>query len=238
MSNVVAKKKKDISAPGSKRQPGATSTELRRLMSDPLADLFSDVGVELYEKSIKVIQEELSKIFKDGVKELSATVTKKLGEYGFEESKEHFHRWMNDIISDVVDNGMSEIVGALDSMISDLSATYSTEEGGGGEELGGDLMGMEIPEVPETEVEEVKEETTPEETPEAAMTPTPLEEEMPAAAATPAPAGGEAVPEAMASVEERGFRIPPRLQKIYAASKRHFRLQRLADARIATEQEK
>jgi hypothetical protein len=240
MSSIVAKKnKKDLNAPGDKRQPGATSTELRRLMSDPLADLFSEVGVSAYEKSVKAIQEDLSKIFDESVKELSGTVTKKLGEYGFEESKEHFRRWMNDIVADVVDQGMAEIVGSLDSLVSSLSSTYSADEGGA--EAGGDLMGLDIPEVPETEVEEIKEEPTPEETPVAETTPTPLETETPAASAVPAPAGGEmatGVPEAKASVGARTYKIPARLQQVYAASKQRFRLQRLADARISTEQDK
>jgi hypothetical protein len=240
MSSIVAKKKKDLNAPGDKRQPGATSTELRRLMSDPLADLFSEVGVELYEQSVKSIQAELSKIFEGGVKELSSTVTKKLGEYGYEESKEHFRRWMNDIVADVVDTGMAEIVGSLDSLVSSLSATYSTDqEGGMGDlDMGGDLMGMDIPEVPSTDVEEITEEPTPEETPAAGTAATPLESETPAATATPAQTGGEmatGVPEAKASVVDRTFKIPPRLQQIYAASKQRFRLQRLADARIDAE---
>jgi hypothetical protein len=241
MPSIVAKKKKDLNDPGDKHQPGATSTELRRLMSDPLADLFSEVGVEIYDKAVKAIQAELSKIFDEGVKDLSGTVTKKLGEYGFEESKEHFRRWMNDIVADVIDKGMSEIVGSLDSLVSSLSSTYSTEEGGGGMEAGGDLMGMDIPEIPETDIEEVKEEPTPEEVPEAEGLATPLEAETPAAAAVPAPAGGEmatGVPEAKASVDRRSFKIPPRLQQIYAASKQRFRLQRLADVRMATEAKK
>jgi hypothetical protein len=105
-------------------------------------------------------------------------------------------------------------------------------------DMGGDLMGMDIPEVPSTDVEEITEEPTPEETPAAGTAATPLESETPAATATPAQTGGEmatGVPEAKASVVDRTFKIPPRLQQIYAASKQRFRLQRLADARIDAE---
>lgn len=235
MSSIVAKKKKDLNAPGTNRQPGATSTELRRLMSDPLADLFSEVGVEIYEKAVKAIQSELTKIFDEGVKDLSGTVTKKLGEYGYDESKEHFRQWMNDIVADVIDSGMSEIVGSLDSLVSALSSTYSTDQQGG---LGDDLTGLDIPEVPGTEVEEILEEPTPgtEEIPAAEGLPTPLETETPAAAATPAGTGGEmatGVPEAKASVDARTFKVPARLQQVYAASKQRFRLQRMTDTRLS-----
>jgi hypothetical protein len=238
-TDVTAKKnKQDLNAPGTKHQPGATSMELRRLMSDPLADLFSEVGVDLYEQAVKSIQADFTKIFTDGVKKLSGTVTKKLGEYGYDESKEHFRQWMNDIVADVVDNGMAEIVGSLDSLVSTLSATYTTDQDGG-MDMGGDLAGMDIPEVPDTDVEEVTEEAVSEETPEVAAPATPLDTETPAAAATPAGIGGEmatGIPEAKASVAERSIKISPRLQQIYAASKQRFRLQRLAEARTATEQ--
>jgi hypothetical protein len=46
------------------------------------------------------------------------------------------------------------------------------------------------------------------------------------------------VPEAKASVDGRTFKIPPRLQQIYAASKQRFRLHRLAEARLDSETNK
>jgi hypothetical protein len=231
---VAKRKKEDLEAPGDKRQPGSTSTELRRLMSDPLADIFSEVGVGLYEKAVKAIQDDLTEIFSSGVKDLGQVVTKKLGEYGYEESQEHFRRWVKDIVADVIDSGMAEIVGSLEAMISSLSATYASGEDALVDESGTDLTGMDIPEVSEEDVTEAPALGTPaaEETP---AEPTPLEEETPAATATPAPAGGTAtgVPEATAAVDARTFRVTPALRQIYADSKRSFRLMSIAAERIA-----
>lgn len=232
------KKKEDLEAPGEKRQPGSTSTHLRRLMSDPLADIFSEVGVELYEKAVKAIQDDLTEIFSAGVKDLGGKVTKKLGEYGYDESKEHFRQWMKDIVADVVDSGISEIVGSLEAMISSLSSTYAEGEGGEGAEES--ILGMDIPEVSEGEVEAVEEvaETPPEGGlgEEAPAEATPLTEETPAATATPAPAGGIAtgVPEATAGTDKpRTFRVTPELRQVYASSKKRFKLQSIAAKRIA-----
>ena len=234
------RKKEDLEAPGDKRKPGTTSTSLRRLMSDPLADIFSEAGARIYEDAVKAIQDQLTSIFGKGVKDLGAEVTKKLGEFGYEESQEHFRSWMRDIVADVVDSGMAEIVGSLDAMLSSLSATYSSGESGGME--GGEgLLGMDIPEVPEEDVEAVEEVT---ETPpeggglgeELPTEPTPLTEETPAATATPAPSGGIAtgVPEASAGTDKpRTYRVPPELRAVYATSKQRFRLQRIAANRVA-----
>lgn len=245
-SQVTAgRKKKEDKEKGKKddRQPGSISKELRRRMSDPLADIFSEKGQELYDKGVSAIQNELKKIFDEGIADLSAVIKKKLGEYGYDESVDHFRPWMSDIIRDVKDTGMGEVTGALEDMLSQMSTDYAEDDVGEGEAA---LLGTEAPEVPEGDVEEiVKEEEVEEPAPPA---PAPGGEGGEAPAPPPAP-GGEAggadlgallggeTPAAGASAEDgrkRKFQPTPEMKEVFAASRRRHRLLEAADQHLKT----
>ena len=236
---TAGRKKKEEKDKKDDHQPGSISKELRRRMSDPLADIFSEKGIELYEKGVSAIQDELKKIFDEGISDLSAVIKKKLGEYGYDESVDHFRPWMSDIIRDVKDRGMGEVTGALEDMLSQMSTDYAEDEVADG---GVDLLGSEAPEVPEGDVEEIVQEEEVEEP--AAPEPAPGGES--GALPPPAPDAGGAdlgallggeTPAAGASAtdgRERTYRPTPEMKEVFAASRRRHRLLEEAGRHLKT----
>ncbi len=141
------------------RRPGSTNEALRRRMSDLLADEFSKVGEKLYDESVAAIEEDVQRIFREGVSKLGAQIKKKLGELGYDESVKHFRPWLEGIVNDVRTSGMQEVIRSLDGIASEFSVQYSD----GGDDLlevspeepapTAEPADIEIPEVSEEEVE-------------------------------------------------------------------------------------
>jgi hypothetical protein len=156
MREIEARRKQKVDdAPlENPRKPGEVTPKLRRRMHDPLADIFSLTGVKLYNKSVDSIKASLTELFQQGINDLGGDIKQKLGEYGYEESVDHFRAWMKDVVQDVFGPGMDEVLGALDGMVSSLSVQYEEDETEGGGDMG-DLLGTEIPSVPMEDVEEV-----------------------------------------------------------------------------------
>ncbi len=217
LTEAARKKKKDKKeekkAP--ERRPGETSGKLRRRMHDPLAEIFSEKGVEMYDKSVASIQASLTTIFEEGIRELGDVIKQKLGEYGYEESVDHFRPWMKDVVHDIFGPGMEEVLNSLDGLVSTLSVQYTDEEGAGGE----DLLGAEIPELELDAVEPVEEV---EEEDVAAPAEEVVEEEEEAEA--------EAAP---TSRLVRKFRPKKSVQQVFARSKQLHNLRTAAVSRIA-----
>jgi len=198
------------------RQPGSIPDDIRRRMSDPLADIFSEKGMDLYGKAVSAIQKELKQIFDEGISDLSSVIHKKLGEFGYEESVDHFRPWMSSIIDDVKEKGMGEVTGALEDMLSQMSTDYAEGE----EETEGDaLLSVDTPEVGDEEVEVVEEEKVEEpEEPEAAPE---GGEELDLGSLL----GGEETPAAEASSSgERRYKPTPVVKEVFASSRRRHRL--------------
>jgi len=212
---AVAARKKDKKeeAPAPERRPGETSAKLRRRMHDPLADIFSEKGVEMYDKSVASIQASLTKIFEDGIGELGEVIKQKLGEYGYEESVDHFRPWMKDVVHDIFGPGMEEVLNSLDGLVSTLSVQY-TEEDTPGE---GDLLGAEIPEVSLEDVTEVSEEDVP----------VPEEED------AEATLGEDAEATALTTRLSRKFRPKKPVQQVFGRSKQLYNLRVAASQRIS-----
>ena len=199
------------------RRPGETSGKLRRRMHDPLAEIFSEKGIEMYDKSVASIQASLTGIFEEGIKELSEVIQQKLGEYGYEESVDHFRPWMKDVVHDIFGPGMEEVLNSLDGLVSTLSVQYTEEDAGGG-----DLLGAEIPELEMEDVEAVEE----------------VEEEEPAAAPEEGAEEVEVEEEAEAEAAPtsrlvRKFRPKKPVQQVFARSKKLHNLRTAAVNRIA-----
>lgn len=135
------------------RQPGDISFRLRRRMSDPMADFFSERGQKIYEESVSSINDSLDSLFKKGIQGLSGVIKKQLGELGYDESLHHFRPWLEDIIHDIGQKGMAEAIANLDGMVSGLVVDYTEEEDAGPSDE--DLLGFGVPEISEDEVEEV-----------------------------------------------------------------------------------
>jgi len=208
------------------KKPGEISTDLRRHMSDPLADLFSKVGVQLYTTAVTSVKDSITKLFKKSVEELGNSVKDELGKRGYEESLEHIRPWMKEIIQDVSTYGLNDVVKGLDSAISGLSAEYVEEpkQEGVAEP---DLLETDIPEIP---VEEVKEVETIPEVPTVEETKTDEEQAVPTTpttAPTPVtpPTTPASIPAAKASVSvSRDFVVNPRLKAVFASSKQKQQL--------------
>jgi len=169
-------------------QPGTVSSKLRRQMGDAIADLFDDVGQDFFSDAVLSVKDVLSNLFEEKLGKLSTTVKEELGRRGLEESARHFHGFMNELTSDLVQYGMEDITNAVESIASTMAAQYGASDEFS-EEPGGDLFEVspdeveEVEEVPEEEVEPVEEEEQPEEEP------APAEGEEGGAA----PAGGESL---------------------------------------------
>jgi len=168
------------------RRPGSTNEALRRRMSDLLADEFSKVGEQLYDEAVAAINEDVERIFREGVSRLGGQIKKKLGELGYDESVKHFRPWLEGIVSDLRTSGMQEVIRSLDGIASEFSVQYS--------EGGDDLLEVDAPEgeeppeaVPATpeaeEVPEVSEEDVEALLAGEGLPGAPEEEEKPAAAA-------------------------------------------------------
>jgi len=210
------KDKKEESTPA-ERRPGETSPKLRRRMLDPLADIFSEKGVEMFDKSVASIQASLTQIFEDGIGELGEVIKQKLGEYGYEESVDHFRPWMKDVVHDIFGPGMEEVLNSLDGLVSTLSVQYTEEDVPGS----GDLLGSEIPEIPMDEVKEV----------------TDIENEEDAAAPEEEEAevtlGEEAEATAATTRLSRKFHPKKQVQSVFARSKQLYNLRTAAAQRIS-----
>lgn len=143
------------------RRPGTTPDALRRRMSDLLAEEFSRVGEDLYDKAMASVTENVQKIFDTGVQELGSVIKQKLGELGYKESIRHVRPWLEGIISDLQTKGMPGLASSLGNITSEFSVKY--QEGGekpaetapeGGEEEA--LLEVEAP-TPEPKAEDVEE---------------------------------------------------------------------------------
>lgn len=202
------------------RRPGETSGKLRRRMHDPLSEIFSEKGIEMYDKSVASIQSSLTQIFEEGIRELGDVIKQKLGEYGYEESIDHFRPWMKDVVHDIFGPGMEEVLNSLDGLVSTLSVQYTDEDGSDG----GDLLGAEIPEFSMDSVEpveEVDEEVGPPVVDDEAVAAEDEDEEEAAAEAS------------ITSRLTRKFRPKKQVQKVFARSKKLFNLRTAAVSRIA-----
>jgi hypothetical protein len=138
------------------RRGGSMPDELKRRMSDLLAEEFSKVGESLYDKSMADITEVIKTNFNAGLSELAKVITKKLGEIGYKESIRHVRPWLESLIADMRVKGMPSLSSALDNISSEFSVKY--QEGGGEqvpEESAESLLEVEVPEVKPEEVEEV-----------------------------------------------------------------------------------
>lgn len=142
-------------------QPGTVSSKLRRQMGDAIADLFDEVGRDFYADALMNVKDVLSSIFEEKLGALSGTVKEELGRRGLEESARHFHGFMNELVSDLVQYGLEDISASVEDIASTMAAQYGSDDEFGAE--GDDILEVspdeveEVEEVSEEEVEPVEE---------------------------------------------------------------------------------
>ena len=190
-----------------KRQPGQTSTALRRRMGDALADIFDQFGPEIYADAILALKDGILEKFKEGFETIDQTVKDELGRRGVDESREHIRGWGDEIVEDIIHAGLDEVGGALEDFVGTLTSEYVQEEEG--EELL-EVDEFDIEPVEEVEEEEVAPEEGDEEEEELALEETDLADlglELPGGA----PGEMPGAPEAKASFDpRRTYRSRPR----------------------------
>ena len=110
------------------RQPGTVSAKLRRQMGDAIADLFDGIGEKFYADAVLQVKQVLGDLFESSIGGLSTTVKEELGRRGLEESARHFHPFMGELVSDLVQYGMEDITAAVEDIASSMAAEYISED--------------------------------------------------------------------------------------------------------------
>ncbi len=151
---VADKKKAKEEETESKKEDdtaGDVSGTLRRRMGDPLADLFSEAGRELYARTVEAMKSVLRENFDAAIPTLDSNITDELGRRGREQATEHYPQWINEMVENLISKGMHEAAIALE----DLANSFAADKAAGPDET--DELTMVGPEDVE-EVEEVEEE--------------------------------------------------------------------------------